>query len=118
MSTYTSIEPAQLPAVVRGYLADHVARRTDAALRAFAPTAVVTDEGRTFRGTQEIRTFLSEAGAEFTYTTELVGVRRVDDARWVVTNRIEGDFPGGVAELDYHFVLEAGHIARLAIVPA
>ncbi|SDN73183.1 nuclear transport factor 2 family protein [Geodermatophilus sp. DSM 45219] len=117
MTTPTSIQPDQLPAVIRGYLAAHVARDADAALRAFTPTAVVVDDGTTYRGTEEIRGFLSEAGAEFSYTTELVGAQRVDDAHWVATNRLEGDFPGGVVELGYRIAMDGDLIAELVIAP-
>ena len=117
MSPPTGIQPAHLPATIRGYLAAHAARDTDAALRAFAPTAVVVDEGRTFRGTGEIRRFLREAGAEFSYTTELIGAQRIDDAHWVATNRLEGDFPGGVAELHYRFTVAGDLVTELLIAP-
>ena len=117
MTTPTSIQPSQLPATIRGYLAAHAARDTDAALRAFSPAAVVVDQGQTFRGTDEILGFLRDAGAEFTYTTELIGAQRIDDARWVATNRLEGDFPGGVAELDYRFTMDGDlhHRARSSL---
>ncbi|MBZ2194613.1 hypothetical protein [Occultella gossypii] len=118
MTTPTSIQPAQLPAVVGGYLAAHAAHEAGTALRSFAPTAVVVDEGQTFRGTDEILGFLRNAGAEFTYTTELIGAERLDDARWVATNRIEGDFPGGIAELNYGFTVVDDLITRLVIAPA
>ena len=113
----TSIDPAELPATIRDYLAAHAARDTEAALRAFTSTAVVADQGRTFRGTDELRGFLREAGAEFTYTTELVGAQRVDDAHWVAVNRLEGDFPGGVAELAYRFTMDGDLVAELVIAP-
>lgn len=103
--------------MIRGYLAAHAARDTEAALRAFASTAVVVDEGRVFRGTDEIRGFLREAGAEFSYTTELIGARRIDDASWVATNRLEGDFPSGVAELNYRFTIDGDLITKLVIAP-
>ncbi|MGY1668624.1 nuclear transport factor 2 family protein [Geodermatophilus sp. SYSU D00696] len=117
MTTPTSIRPDQLPTTIRGFLAAHRAREADVALRAFTPTAVVVDEGRTYRGTEEIRRFLSEAGAEFSYTTELVGAQRVDDTHWVATNRLEGDFPGGVVELGYRFAMDGELIAELVIAP-
>src|SRR5687767_2374580 len=101
MTTPTSIQPDQFPAPIRSYLAAHAARDADTALRAFTPTAVVVDVDTTYRGTEEIRGFLSGAGAEFTYTTTLVGAERTDDAHWVAANRLEGDFPGGVVELRY-----------------
>ena len=100
MTTPTSIDPTELPATIRGYLAAHAARDTDAAIEAFSPDAVVVDQGRTFRGTDEVLDFLRSAGAEFSYTTELVGAQRIDDEHWVAANHLEGDFPGGVADLD------------------
>lgn len=89
----TTIEPSGLPAVIRSYLAAHAARDADTAVRAFTPDAVVTDEGHTYRGTDEVLGFLRSAGGQFTYTTELVSAERVDDAHWVATNRLEGTSP-------------------------
>jgi len=117
MTTSTSIEPDQLPAVIRGYLAAHVARDADAALPAFTPDAVVVDDGVTYRGTEEIHGFLSESGAEFTYTTTLVGAERTDDAHWVAINHLVGDFPGGVVDLRYRFAMDGDRIAELVIAP-
>jgi len=117
MTAPTSIRPDRLPAPIRDWLAAHVARDVDTALRAFTPTAVVVDEGRTHRGTDEIRDWLRHAGTQFTYTTRLVGAERVDDAHWVAVNRLEGDFPGGVAELRYRFAMDGGLVAELVIAP-
>ena len=116
-SASTAIEPSGLPAVIRSYLAAHTARDADTAIRAFTTDAVVTDEGHTYRGTDEVLEFLRSAGGQFTYTTELVAAERVDDAHWVATNRLEGDFPGGVAELRYRFTLVDGLVAELVIAP-
>ena len=117
MTTPTDIEPSQLPGTIRGYLAAHAARDTEAAVRAFIPTATVVDDGASFRGTEEILRFLGKAGAEFSYTTELLGARRIDDAHWVATNRLTGDFPGGVVDLDYRFTIDGDLIAELVIAP-
>jgi hypothetical protein len=78
---------------------------------------VVTDQGQTFRGTEEILGFLRQAGSELTYTTELTGARHLDDEHWVAINRLEGDFPRGVAELSYRFTLTDDLIAGLVIAP-
>lgn len=78
---------------------------------------MVVDQGETFRGTHRVVDFLRSAGGEFTYTTELVGAQRVDDAHWVAVNRLEGDFPGGVADLRYRFTLADDLIAELVIGP-
>lgn len=117
MTTPNTIQPDQLPATIRGYLAAHDARDTDAALRAFTPTAVVVDDGTTYRGTEEIRGFLSRAGAEFTVTSTLVGAQRIGDARWAAIKHLEGDFPGGVVDLRYRFVMDGDAIAELVIAP-
>jgi ketosteroid isomerase-like protein len=117
MTTPTSIRPDELPATIRTYLAAHTTSDVDATLTAFTPTAVVVDDGTTYRGTEEVRRFLSKAGAEFTYTTELIGAQRVDDAHWVATHRLEGNFPGGVVELAYRFTTTGDRIAELVIAP-
>jgi len=36
---------------------------------------------------------------------------------WLVRNRLEGNFPGGVVDLGYRFVLVEGLIADLVIAP-
>lgn len=117
MTAPTRIEPDDLPVTIRAYLAAHGAREADAALRTFTPTAVVVDDGTTYRGREEVRRFLSRAGAEFTFTTTLVGAERVDDAHWVATHHLEGDFPGGVVDLHYRFTLADDLIAELVIAP-
>lgn len=117
MSTPTPIEPDDLPTTVRAFLAAHHVRDTDVALATFTPAAVVVDDGTTYRGTGEIRGFLTRAGAEFSYTTELVAAQRVDADHWVVTHRLVGDFPGGVATLAYRFALDGGLVTELVIGP-
>jgi ketosteroid isomerase-like protein len=117
MTAPTSIQPDALPATIRGYLTAHAARDADTAVRAFTPDAVVVDEGRTHRGTAEVLGFLRDAGSEFTYTTELVGAERIDDRQWVTVHHLEGDFPGGVADLRYRFTLAGDLIAELVIGP-
>lgn len=117
MTSSTTIQPAELPATIRGYLAAHAARDIGSAGGAFSPAAVVVDQGQTFRGEEEVGEFLRGAGAEFTYTTELIAARRIDDHRWTATNRLEGDFPGGVTELDYRFTMVGDLIAELVIAP-
>jgi ketosteroid isomerase-like protein len=117
MTIPTTIQATELPAPVRSFLTAHVARDAETAVRAFTPDAVVTDEGRTFRGTEDILEFLRHGGSEFSYTTELTAARRVDDEHWVVVNHLEGDFPGGVVDLAYRFTVAADRISELVIAP-
>ncbi|WP_030483500.1 nuclear transport factor 2 family protein [Nocardioides aequoreus] len=115
MTTTQDIHPDQLPTTIRAFLAAHTAREASAALRCLTEDVVVTDQGETFRGTEQVRDFLLHAGSEFTYTTQLVAARRLDDIHWVAVLHLEGDFPGGVADLDYRFTLTDGLVSELAI---
>jgi ketosteroid isomerase-like protein len=117
MTNPTTIQATELPASIRSFLTAHVARDADTAVRTFTPDAVVTDEGHTFRGTEEILGFLRHSGSEFSYTTEVTAAQRVDDEHWVVVNHLEGDFPGGVVDLAYRFTLAADRISELVIAP-
>jgi len=115
--TTTTIQPTELPATIRAYLAAHQADETDEAARKFAKTAVIVDDGHIFRGTDGVRDFLEKASSEYTFTTTLVGARRIDDSHWVAINRVEGNFPGGVVVLSYDFILEEDLISELTISP-
>lgn len=112
-----AIDTRQLPAVITGYLAAHQARDLDPALACYTEDAVVTDEGRTHRGKREIRDWLAGAASQYTYTTTLVAAHRVDDEHYVAVHHLEGDFPGGVADLRFRFTLAGDRIAGLVIEP-
>ena len=115
MTHHTDLPSDLLPTTVSGFFAAHVVRDAETASSFFTEDAVVVDQGETFRGRGHIHAFLRDAGSEFRYTTEQIGARRVDDAHWVVTVRLEGTFPGGVAELDYRFALRDDVVAELVI---
>ena len=115
MTQHTDLPSDLLPTTVREFLAAHVARDADTASSFLAEDAVIVDQDETFRGREETDAFLRDAGSEFEYTTERIGAHRVDDTHWVVTVRLEGTFPGGVAELDYRFALRDDLIAELVI---
>jgi len=109
------IDLTELPKTITGYLTAHRLRDADAAIGAFTDDAVVTDDGQTYEGAAAIHTWLDRSAAEYTYTIELTGAERIDDGRYVAVNHLEGDFPGGVADLRYRFTLSGGRIARLTI---
>jgi hypothetical protein len=106
----------QLPQTVETWTTAHLAHDADAALPLLTPDAVITDNGESFSGEESLRDFIANAGTEFTYTDTLTGSRREDDGTWVVSHHLEGDFPGGVADLDYRFRLAGDRIERLDIV--
>ena len=104
-----------LPAPIRAYLTAHQNRDDETAVQAFAPDATVTDEGQTHTGTQAIHAWRQRASTEYTYTTTLAGLRQDAGGVWVVAVRLQGDFPGGVADLEQRFTVRDGTITGLTI---
>lgn len=113
MDTNTITE--QLPTTIRAFLQAQEARDADTALALLVPGAVISDLGETFSGEDSLRRFVSEAGTEFTYTTKITKVAR-DAEIWVVGHHLEGNFPGGTADLDYRFAVDGDRVERLDIV--
>jgi hypothetical protein len=115
MPTPKQSQQPTVPATIRTYLDAQAVGQSDVAVRTFAAGAVVTDQGETFTGVDDIGAFLNRASTEFTYTTEETGAEKIDDQHWVVDVRLEGDFPGGVADLRYRFTVVDEQIAELFI---
>jgi ketosteroid isomerase-like protein len=115
--TPQTIDPAELPETITSYLKAHQSRDLDAAMRSYEPDATVTDEGRTYSGHAEIRAWLSRSASQYTYTIEMTGASKPGDDRYDVTHHLEGNFPGGTADLHFRFTLRNGKIARLVIEP-
>ncbi|MGW6276419.1 nuclear transport factor 2 family protein [Kribbella sp. NPDC055071] len=109
------MKPNLLPEAITTYLAGHTARDIDAAMRWYAEDAVVTDDGKTYRGRDEIRAWLGNAATEYTYTSELTGARQSDETTYVATHHLEGNFPGGSVDLDFTFTLKDDLIVHLVI---
>ena len=107
-----------LPDVILSYQDAHDRRDTHVALASFTADAIVRDDGHEHRGAVEIRDWLSRTSVAFTYTRTMITASAVDDSTWLVTNRLEGNFPGGVVDLQYRYRLEHGLLIReLEIAP-
>lgn len=111
----TDIRRDELPWAVATYLTAH--RDVTTALTAFTADAAVTDEGHTYRGHDAIADWIRNAASEYTYSTELVSATRFGGAHLDVLQHLEGDFPGGVADLHFRFTLDGELITRLVIEP-
>src|ERR1700682_3064178 len=105
------------PDVVTRYFTAQAARDFDTLVTLFADDAVVIDEGQTRRGTKEIRTWRENVTSAYEYTTELVDVEPAGEGNYLARAHLEGNFPGGTADLQYHFTLDGEHIRRLEIAP-
>jgi len=106
-----------LPEVISLYQQAHDRRDTEVALSTFASDARVVDDGHEYRGTDEIRTWLTTATSQFTFTRTLLSAQATGSGEWLVVNRLEGDFPGGVVDLRYRFALTDKLISELIIAP-
>src|SRR5688572_13833913 len=89
---------------------------SDAVSRRFTETAVVQDEGHTYRGRAAIRQWKSDASKKYQYTSEPFACEQ-KDGKFVVTSRLTGNFPGSPVTLRFLFELEGEKIASLEIIP-
>jgi ketosteroid isomerase-like protein len=110
-------EDVAVPETIRRYFAAHDRRDADAALSAFAPDARVFDDGHEYRGQEAIHGWLARASTQFTYTRTFLDATAEPPDAWLVRNRLEGDFPGGVVDLRYRFQLVDDLIIDLVIQP-
>lgn len=105
----------QLPPVIETYFAAESGTDADALTRAFAPDAVVRDEGALHVGHAAILAWRQAAKAKY---GDLVSqpVDCIDDgARTVVRCKVSGDFPNSPVKLDFIFTLAGSQISRLEI---
>ena len=89
---------------------------SDTVSRCFTETAVVQDEGHTYRGRPAIRQWKADAAAKYQYTSEPFACEQ-KDGKFVVTSRLTGNFPGSPVNLRFFFRLDGDKIASLKIIP-
>jgi hypothetical protein len=89
---------------------------SDAVSQCFTETAVVKDEGHTYRGRAAIRQWKAEASTKYQYTSEPFACEQ-KDGTFVVTSRLTGNFPGSPVNLRFFFGLDGDKIASLEIIP-
>lgn len=112
-----AIALADLPIVIETFLSAHRDHDVDRSLAVLGPNTRVTDEGHTYVGLAEIRSWMERTQSEYTYTVEPVRADRADQTHVTVVQRLEGNFPGRAADLSYHFVYVDGVISELVITP-
>src|SRR5690349_6419570 len=106
-----------VPETIRRYFAAHDRRDADAALSAFAADGRVFDDGREYRGLEEMHGWLARSSTQFTYTRTFLDASEEPSGAWLVRNRLEGNFPGGVVELGYRFQIRDDRVLDLVIQP-
>jgi hypothetical protein len=81
------------------------------AVETFAPDAVVTDNGQTYRGREELLEWLRGEASAWTYTSTWVASEENDGVA-MIDILLEGDFPGGRVQLRYTFRLASDGLIR------
>ena len=114
MTTSAKQQSATAPSVVQAWFAAHEAQQVEAELTTMNDDVVIIDQDQTYRGRQAAQGWISSASREYTYTTTVLETVSDGEAT-VVTARLEGDFPGGRADLNYRFLLSDDRISALTI---
>jgi hypothetical protein len=105
------------PNPVRRYFEADAERNIDAIVDLFAGDATVIDEGQTRRGIDEIREWQTGPASQYEYRVTITGEERLADDRYRVVARLDGNFPGGIASLNFDFGLDGELIRSLEIAP-
>jgi hypothetical protein len=103
-----------LPAPVQTYFDTDKAAGAGAPVSAFAPDAVVKDEGKVHVGHDAIEAWWRAAKAQYQHTAEPCEILK-ERGLTTVRARVTGRFPGSPALLTFAFQLEDGRIAALEI---
>ncbi|MFZ4766872.1 MAG: nuclear transport factor 2 family protein [Roseimicrobium sp.] len=88
------------------------AQDSDGFVACFAQDAEVQDEGRTHRGTVEIKAWIEGAFANYQPVLEVAEVSTTDTGA-VISGPVSGSFPGSPVVLHYHLTLGDGLITAL-----
>ena len=107
----------EVPNVVSRYCDRDTDRDIDSIVSLFVDDATVIDEREEHHGTAEIRAWQTRVASKYTYTTEITKTEALGPDRYLVTGRLTGDFPGGVADLKWDFTIAGQQITRLVIAP-
>ncbi|MET7140148.1 nuclear transport factor 2 family protein [Xanthomonas sp. PPL139] len=101
-----------LPEPIAAYFAAE--HSPDALTHCFTAHAVFNDNGHTYTGIDAIKTFMAEASAKFSATSQPFAIEQENDIQCVRAN-VAGNFPGSPVVLAYRFRLEGGLIAALEV---
>lgn len=103
------------PDVIGRYFEADARRDTDSVVGLFTEDAVVVDESRTWRGVGEIRAWRKGPVSQYEYTTEVFDTVSTGQDEYLVTGRLEGNFPGGTVDVTWRFTVLDNRISHLHI---
>jgi ketosteroid isomerase-like protein len=106
-----------IPPTIERYFESDSRRDVEAILALFTKDAVVIDDGRTWHGSADIRAWQLGPASQYEYDVTLSGVEATGGETYLVSCRLDGNFPGGTVELRFRFILSEDLIQRLEIGP-
>jgi len=104
-----------VPDVINSYFEADARRDTDAIVALFTEDAVLVDEGETWHGSSAIRAWREGTASRYEYTTQVFDTQSAEKDGYLVTGRLEGNFPGGTADVKWRFTLTGDRISGLHI---
>ncbi len=107
--------PDSRPAVIDRYFIVAAERDTDAFMALFTDDADVVDEGLRHRGSDAIRLWRDGVASPHDYTTTITSTVVLGDHGHRINTRLDGNVPGGSADVAYRFTTDEDHITRLQI---
>ncbi|MBO6634777.1 MAG: nuclear transport factor 2 family protein [Parvibaculum sp.] len=105
-----------MPSPIEAYFEADMSEDPQALLRAFAPDAVVKDEGETHAGRDAIEAWWRAAKVQYQPVVEPLDLEERDDTVRV-RSQVTGNFPGSPVMLTFTFRLAGDRIAELEIAP-
>jgi len=103
------------PEAIRLYIAGENTGDANLFGQCFAEDGTVRDENETYRGLAEIKKWKAETKKKYQHTVDPLSVFE-KDGRFIVTNRLTGNFPGSPIELEFVFTLDRDKIVSLEIL--
>ena len=111
----TDTTTSNTPPVIQRYFQASGTNDVRGLVDCFTDDARVSDEGKTYRGRDDIMNWWEGSVSEWIYTTTVTGSQSVSATEHLLMVHIAGNFPGGEANLTFHFTLRDGLVASLEI---
>ena len=105
----------QTPVIISRYHAAAAAGDIDAVVACFTDDAHVHDEDQDHHGRSQILALRDRVFSMFYFKNYISFLFYLGDSVHVVHTHLEGDFPGGVVDLEQRFTVSDGLISELVI---
>ena len=81
----------------------------------FTENAIVSDENETHEGMDAIKKWKAETKKKYEHIVDPLRIAE-QSGKFIVTNRLTGNFPGSPIELDFVFTIQGDKIVSLKIL--